>query len=322
MHAAVVRQFDHPPRYEAFASPVPSGDHEELVRVVASGLHPRVRSQSNGSHYTSTDELPLIPGIDGVGRRSNGSLVYFILPDTAYGAMAEHTVIDTRRSIPLPSTADPILLAAAMNPGMSSWVALRQRVTFTTGQSVLILGATGSAGQLAIQIAKHLGAGAVFAAGRGADRLAALGGLGADETIDLADDPERVARELAEKAADADVVLDYLWGAPAESAIMPILTGRGDRARLISWVQIGAIAGASMSLPSAALRQANIHFLGSGQGSVSTAGILSTLPQLAAKFSQGSFSVDAVARPLADVELLWTASMAGPTERIVLTPAP
>ena len=143
--------------------------------MLASGLHPRVRSQANGSHYTSTDQLPLIPGVDGVGRRSDGSLVYFVLPDTVYGAMAEHTVIDRRRSIPLPSGADPVLLAAAMNPGMSSWVALGQRVTFTPGQSVLILGATGSAGQLAIQIAKHLGASAVVAAGRErtARRLAA-----------------------------------------------------------------------------------------------------------------------------------------------------
>src|SRR5271168_4678837 len=151
MHAAVVTTFDAAPRYQEFPVPVPSGGDEMLVDVLAAGLHPRVRSQANGSHYTSTDELPLIPGIDGVGRRSDGSLVYFILPDTVYGAMAEHTVIDARRSIPLASDADPILLAAAMNPGMSSWVALSQRITFKPGQAVLILGATGSAGQLAIQ---------------------------------------------------------------------------------------------------------------------------------------------------------------------------
>ena len=320
MHAAVVRRFDCPPRYEAFDSPVPSGDHDELVEVLASGLHPRVRSQANGSHYTSTHELPLIPGIDGVGRRSDGSLVYFILPDTAYGAMAQRTVIDARRSIPVPSGADPILLAAAMNPGMSSWVALRQRVSLRRGQSVLILGATGSAGQLAVQIAKHLGAGAVVAAGRGADRLAAMDGLGADDTIDLAADPELVAQELAAKASNADVVLDYLWGKPAESAIMPLLTGRDDRTRLISWVQIGAVAGATIGLPSAALRQANIHFLGSGQGSVSAAGILSTLPELAAQIGKRSFSIDVVTRPLAEVESVWN-DTGGPTGRIVLQPS-
>jgi NADPH:quinone reductase-like Zn-dependent oxidoreductase len=213
-----------------------------------------------------------------------------------------------------------IVLAAAMNPGMSSWVALQQRVTFTPGQAVLILGATGSAGQLAIQIAKHLGAGAVVAAGRGAERLAALVDLGADDTIDLATEADQVAQELAEKAAEVDVVLDYLWGVPAQSAIMPLLKGRADRSRLLSWVQIGAIAGPDINLPSAALRQANVHFLGSGQGSASAAGILATLPKLAEEIQNGAFSIQAQARPLSEVETIWNEPAAGPTQRIVLTP--
>jgi NADPH:quinone reductase-like Zn-dependent oxidoreductase len=320
MHAAVVRQFDDPPRYEAFATPVPSGEHEELVGVIASGLHPRVRSQAKGSHYTSDGELPFIPGIDGIGRRTDGSLVYFVLLDTRFGAMADRTVIDVRRSIPLPGDADPILLAAAMNPGMSSWVALQRRITFRPGQSVLILGGTGSAGQLAIQIAKHLGASEVIAAGRGSDRLAALAPLGADDTVDLAATPDQVARDLATKAADVDVVIDYLWGAPAESAIMPLLKGRPDRSKLLAWIQIGAVAGPSISLPSAALRQANIQFLGSGQGSVSAAGMIATLPSLVAEIVKGTFSIDAVAKPLSDVEQVWNEPGRGPTERIVLTP--
>ncbi len=322
MRAAVVREFDEAPRYENFVDPVPSTGDEELVDVVAAGLHPRVRSQASGSHYTSTDELPLIPGIDGVGRRADGSLVYFVLPDTAYGSMAERTVIDARRSIPLPADADPIVLAAAMNPGMSSWVALKRRVEFIPGGSVLILGATGSAGQLAIQIAKHLGAREVVAAGRGTDRLAALEAIGADTIIDLAGDSDQVAADLSAKAGNVDVVLDYLWGAPAETAIMPLLMGRDDRSRLLSWIQIGAVAGADVVLPSAALRQANIHFLGSGQGSVTERGILEVLPSLADEIDRGSFSIDAVVRPLAEVEEVWTRSVGRATERIVLTPTP
>jgi NADPH:quinone reductase-like Zn-dependent oxidoreductase len=318
MHAAVVTEFGKPPRYREIEAPTPSNDDEELVTVLASGLHPRVRSQAAGSHYTSTDELPLIPGVDGVGRRDNGSLVYFLLPDTVYGAMAERTVIDSRRSIALPADADPIRLAAAMNPGLSSWVVFHKRIAFEPGQSVLVLGGTGSAGQLAIQIAKHLGAGRVVAAGR-AEKLAALGALGADATIDLAADPETVAADIAAKAANVDVVIDYLWGKPAELAIMPLLGGRDDRSRLLSWVQIGAIAGPEIALPSAALRQANIHFLGSGQGSVSARGILETLPSLADEIDRGTFAIDAIARPLADVESIWNASDRH-TERIVLTP--
>ncbi len=320
MHAAVVRAFGRPPRYEDFAAPVPAGEHEELVEVLASGLHPRVRSQAAGSHYTSTDELPLIPGIDGVGRRADGSLVYFVLPDTIYGAMAERTVIDARRTVPLPPDIDPVLVAAAMNPAMSSWVALRTRVAFAPGQSVLILGGTGSAGQLAIQIAKHLGASRVVAAGRGADRLSAMAALGADATVDLAAEPDEVAEAIASTPGEVDVVLDYLWGKPAESVVMPLLLAREDRSRLLSWVEIGAVAGDSMSLSSSALRQANIQFLGSGQGSVTAAGMLATLPSLVAEIDRGTFSVEAAARPLAEVEAIWSEPARSAKERTVLTP--
>src|ERR1700683_3432264 len=102
MKAAVVSAFGSPPRYQKFAVPAPAGDGEMLVDVLAAGLHPRVRSQANGSHYTSTGELPLVPGVDGVGRGPDGQLRYFILPDTTMGSMAEQTVIDARRSMVLP----------------------------------------------------------------------------------------------------------------------------------------------------------------------------------------------------------------------------
>ena len=166
MQAAVVTAFDRPPTAQEFPQPVPSDPDEVLIEVLAAGLHPRVRSQANGSHYTSTDQLPLVPGIDGVGRMPDGSLRYFVLPDTRMGSMAERTVIDRRRSVELPETIDVNALAAGMNPGMSSWVALRRRIEFVPGQTVVILGATGNAGQLAVQIAKHLGAGRVIGAGR------------------------------------------------------------------------------------------------------------------------------------------------------------
>ena len=161
VYAAVVRSFDSPPRYEPFDLPAPSDSDQELVDVVAVGLHPRVRSGASGSHYTSTGKLPLVPGIDGVGRREDGRIVYFVADDDLLGPMATETVIDTRRSVELPEGTDVLQIAAAMNPAMSAWVALRRRVPIQAGQSVLILGATGSAGQMAVQVAKRLGAGRV-----------------------------------------------------------------------------------------------------------------------------------------------------------------
>ncbi|MFI0939503.1 zinc-binding alcohol dehydrogenase family protein [Streptomyces sp. NPDC021020] len=315
MHAAVVHAFDTPPRYDAIDTPRPRGDHEILVDVLAAGLHPRVRSAADGSHYTSDGVLPLIPGIDAVGRTEEGELLYFVASDDAPGTMAEQAVVDRRRAVALPPGTDPVAVAAAMNPGMSSWIALRRRAALAPGAHVLVLGATGNAGMLAVQIARHLGAARVVAAGRDPERLALLPGLGADAAVSLTDGEEALARE----AADADVVLDYVWGPPTEAALRTVLTARRDRAKPLAWVQIGSVAGPDITLPSAYLRAANVSLLGSGQGSVSTAGIVAELPALAAHITSGALAITPVAVPLADVEAAWTTPVP-PGHRVVLTP--
>jgi NADPH:quinone reductase-like Zn-dependent oxidoreductase len=323
MKAAVVSSFGSAPRYEEFPSPAAAADDEMIIDVIAAGLHPRVRSQADGSHYTSTGELPLVPGIDGVGRGRDGLLRYFILPDTRAGSMAEQTVIDARRSVALPTGSDPIAVAAAMNPAMSSWIALRQRVHFEAGQNVLVLGATGSAGQMAVQVAKLFGAGQIIAAGRTAGRLAGLAALGATGTVlldgDAGGDAGGAARRLGQSASDADVVIDYLWGQPAATAMAAVVTDRADRGKPLTWIQIGSVAGATAPIPSAALRAARLQIVGSGQGSVGTREILAELPALAREITAGTFHVDARPTPLADVEQAW-ADAARTAQRIVLTP--
>ncbi len=320
MYAAVVRSFDTVPKYEVFDAPQPSGKNEMLADVLAAGLHARVRSQANGSHYTGRGELPLIPGIDGVGRLSDGRLVYFAASDTSFGTLAEQAVVDLRRSVPLPEGIDPVLIAAAMNPAMSSWVALRRRVDFQPGQQVLVLGATGNSGQMAVQIAKLLGASRVIGAGRDPNRLHALPALGADAIVSLAGDPEAAAHRLGEAASEVDIVIDYLWGKPAELAMVPLLTKRSDRSRALLWIQIGSVAGPAAAIPSAALRSANLQVLGSGQGSVPAAGYIAELPALIDAVAAGKLKVNADPFPLSKVEEVWKApSVAG--RRAVFVPA-
>ena len=288
MKAAVVTDFSQPPRYEDFPDPVATGEDEVVVEVLAAGLHPRVRSQAGGFHYTSTGELPLIPGIDAVVRDPDGRLRYTILGDTTRGTMAERTVIELDRSVVLPDTIDPVVVAAAMNPAMSSWVALRQRIDFGGGPQVLILGATGNAGRLAIQVAKRFGASRVIAAGRDSAKLAALTGLGADEVCTF----DQLAR-----AADVDVVIDYVWGEPTAAAIVEILTNRADRGRALTWLEIGAIAGPAAAIPAAALRAARLQIVGSGIGSVSGRDFVEELPKLAEAVAEGAFDVPRQGRP-------------------------
>lgn len=318
MYAAVVRSFDAPPRYETFQTPEPSGEHEIALDVLAAGLHPRVRSGASGSHYASTDALPLIPGIDGVGRSADGQLLYFVAFDSEFGTMAERTVIDRRRAAVLPDDANVPAVAAGMNPGMSSWLALRKRISFQAGQRVLVLGATGNAGQMAVQIAKFLGAGYVAAAGRDAERLAQLTSLGADRTVSLIGEDDEVAQALGAVGADVDVVIDYLWGSASERAIPALVQTRVDRSKPLSWIQIGSMSGTTLTLPAAALRAANLQLLGSGQGSLTTAAIAAELPELAAQITAGAFAVDPLSTPLSDVESAWDAPTA-PGQRIVFT---
>jgi NADPH:quinone reductase-like Zn-dependent oxidoreductase len=319
MHAAVVRSFDHPPRCETFDTPEPDGADEALVDVLAVGLHPRVRTGASGRHYTSTGTLPMIPGIDGVGRLADGRRVYFASSDDTWGSMAERAVVDLRRVVPLPENVDVAKVAAAMNPATSAWVALRRRVPLRPGQSVLVLGATGNAGGMAVQVAKRLGADRVVGAGRNPERLAELPDLGADEVVAFADDPDVTAERLAAAAAEVDIVVDYLWGEPSTVAIMALLKARADRSRAMDWIQIGAIAGPTIELPSVALRSANLRLQGTGQGAVSLDVYLAELPSLVEEIDAGTIDVNTSSIPLADVEATWNTPEA-PGVRTVLIP--
>ena len=319
MNAAIVTSFDEPPHYQQIDVPQPTTADELVVDVLAAGLHPRVRSGAAGAHYTSTGALPMIPGIDGVGRRPDGRRVYFVADDHVAGTMAEKAVVDPRRAIELPDDVDVARVAAAMNPAMSSWVALRRRVPLEPGASVLVLGATGNAGAMAVQVARRLGAGRVVGAGRDGDRLAALPALGADAAVRLTPDADETGRALAAAAADVDVVVDYLWGEPAQQAMLALLTSRPDRSRAMDWIQIGATAGATIELPSVALRSANLRLQGTGQGAVSPAAYLAELPSLVREIDAGTITVTANAAPLAEVERIWT-RIETPGERTVLVP--
>lgn len=300
--AAVVTEFGAPPRYGSFMLPEPR-DGEEIVDVLAAGLHPRVRSGAGGAHYTSTGRLPLIPGVDGVARRADGSLFYFAVDDDRHGTMATRAVVDSRRTIALPADVDIVRIAAAMNPAMSSWVALRRRIRLSPGASVLVLGATGNAGTMAVQIARLLGAERVVAAGRDPGRLAALGASA--ETVALTDDAAATTAALADAAADVDVVLDYLWGAPTEQAIPALLTARTDRSRPLDWIEIGSVAGPAIALPSAALRSAHLRLVGSGQGAIGAREYLAELPSLVDAIDGGLVAVSTREVPLSDVEETW-----------------
>jgi NADPH:quinone reductase-like Zn-dependent oxidoreductase len=311
MKAAVITSFERPPRYTDIGAPVPELPGEMLVEVLAAGLHRLTRGRASGAHYLSTGMPPLVAGVDGVGRGTDGKLRYFVQGPDMHGTMAEQTVIDLRRSIELPDDCDPVTVAAAMNPAMAAWLALRCRVPFQAGQKVLILGATGSSGNMAVQIARHLGAAQVIAAGRDERKLATLPALGATHTVPLAD------ARLADLACDVDVVLDFVWGDTAVGIMNALLRQRTDRGVPLTWIHVGSMAGDVAPLPGALLRAANLQVIGSGHGAVPDRTILAELPALVREIVRGTFGIDAQATPLRDVEEAWTTQGGA---RIVFTP--
>jgi NADPH:quinone reductase-like Zn-dependent oxidoreductase len=184
---------------------------------------------------------------------------------------------------------------------------------------VLILGATGNAGAMAVQVAKRLGAGRVVGAGRDQQRLRGLSELGADSVVQLTEDSVQTGNALAAVAAEVDIVVDYLWGEPAQRAMIALLTARSDRSRALNWIQIGAVAGPTLELPSVALRSTNLRLQGSGQGAVSPEGYLAELPSLVEELTAGGIAVNARPVALEDVEAAWT-EKDSPGVRTVLVP--
>jgi NADPH:quinone reductase-like Zn-dependent oxidoreductase len=320
MYAAVVHAFDAPPRYTMFADPV-AGDGERLVTVSAAGLHPIVKALAKGSHYGSSGELPFIAGIDGVGKTEDGTRVYFGIARSPFGTFSERSLAASWMCLPLPEAVDDVTAAGIANPAMSSWAALTARAKFVAGESVFILGATGVAGQLAVQVAKRLGARRVIAAGRNPRALEKLKTLGADSIISLDQDQAPLVSAFRTEIAGAgvDVVLDYLWGQPAELVLQAISQkGLRKAGARIRFIQIGESAGKTISLPAATLRSSGLELLGSGFGSASLDQIRQALAEFFQVAAKEPFQFHTKAVPLADVETLWNHAEEG--TRLVFQP--
>jgi NADPH:quinone reductase-like Zn-dependent oxidoreductase len=322
MNAAVLHSLGGTPRFESFPEPV-AGENEVTVEVRAAALKPIDKQIASGSHYARLGPLPVVCGTDGVGCLPDGKRVFFAGPRPPYGGMAERTVVSSLHCFPLPDDVDDAVAAAVFNPGLSAWGALVWRAQLLAGESVLILGATGVTGKLAIQTAKLLGARRIIAAGRNVEVLSTLGQLGADATIALdqsrQDLTEVFAREFAEDGFD--VVIDYLWGRPTEALLASLVRvdfkPGSSRVRLI---QVGESAGSTITLPAAVLRSSRLEILGAGSGNapVSPAIWVEAVRRLLANVTSGALRMDIEKIQMAEVEQVWSREQHG--RRVVLIP--
>lgn len=300
MKAAIVTGFGLAPVYGDFAEPMP-GAGDQLIHVTAAAISQVVRARASGGHYSAAGIYPFVAGIDGVGRLDDGSRVYFVLPEAPFGSMAERVAMPAARCLALPEGLEDTVAAALANPGMSSWAALVERARLQPGETVLVNGATGVSGRLAVQIAKYLGAGRVIATGRNAVALQEVATLGADQTLLLGKDAAGLDDVFA---TGVDVVLDYLWG-PSALALLVSAARAGAAGRPVRFVQIGSSSGDEVVLPSAVLRSSAIMLMGSGIGSIPLDRLFASIGGVLRAAVPGGFRIATATAPLAEVALAW-----------------
>jgi len=305
MKAAIIRAPGQGPAYGDFADPVPAPG-EVRVRVSAAAISHVTRSRASGEHYSASQDFPFIAGMDGVGRLDSGRRVYFVMPRAPFGSMAEQTVVRSQQCIALPDNLDDVTAAAIANPGMSSWAAYTERAGLKRGETVLVSGATGTSGRLAIQIARYLGAKKIITTGRNPEALSELKALGADVVISLTQDAAALDQALQEQFTQGvHVVVDYLWGEQAERLL--IAAAKVSRmTRPLRFVHVGSAGGAVIRLPGDVLRAAPVELMGSGLGSVGPDRLIRVLRHLFRVTVKAGFRIAVTPVPLSQVDTAWS----------------
>jgi NADPH:quinone reductase-like Zn-dependent oxidoreductase len=313
MKAAIITAAGKAPVYGDFHEP-DAGEGKELINLSASALSQFSKSRSSGAHYSSDAAFPSVAGADGVGRTVDGRRLYFVLPEAPYGALAEKSLVRSKQCVAVPDDLDDVTAAAIANPGMSAWAALVERSHLQPGETVLVNGATGTAGRLGVQLAKYLGAGRVIATGRNESELQQLLSQGADVAIPftLGTSNPLGAKQYeealsAEFAHGINIVIDYLWGESAKTIIVAIAKAVDDGVP-VRFVHVGgASREENIELPGAALRSSAIQLMGSGVKSVPFPKLLDSIKNIFAVVVPAKLRIATKTVPLSAIEETWNA---------------
>ncbi|WP_278021666.1 quinone oxidoreductase family protein [Flavobacterium ginsengisoli] len=310
------------PKYAEFEEPIASNENEVLVSVKAVAITNLDKGIASGEHYSSEKENQngFIVGSDAIGVLENGTRVY---ARGISGTIAEKALVEKNRMVVLPNGIDDATAAAMPNAVAGSAMALRFRATIKPGETVLINGATGFTGQMAVQIAKHYGAKRIIVTGRNEKALESLLELGADQIISLKQNDESFISQLREihKNTPIDIVIDYLWGHSAE-LILSILKGNGNFTHRTRYVSVGSMAGDTIQLSAQILRSVDLQLSGSGLGSWTKEEVKllfsEILPEMFLLASKNILKVNIETVRLADIEKMWNAEVPDGKRLVVL----
>jgi NADPH2:quinone reductase len=292
----------------------PSG---ETIEVLAAPINPIDLAVSRGMLATGHPELPYVPGCEAVGRTTDGRVVWIFggsLGRTAQGAIAERALVGDAHAIEVPAGADPALAAALGIAGLAGWLPFAWRAPLTGGESVLVLGATGSVGLVAVQAARLLGAGHVVAAGRNPAGLERAEQHGADATLRLDEPADLVAAfKQAFGGEGPSYVFDALWGEPAAAAVR----AAAPRATIVN---LGQSAGATAELASTAVRFKNLSILGHTNYAVPIDELAEHYRRLVNHALAGDIRLELEPVPLDSVADAWRRQARGAGTKLIVVP--
>jgi NADPH2:quinone reductase len=327
MRAAVITDLGSPPSQNDHPEPL-RGKGQTLLEIAAAPLNPVDIAVGSGKFLAGSPDPPYVPCVEAVGRVvesdsfAAGALVYAGMEGMGLsrdGGAAELAVAEDSGSVELPGDADPAIAASLGVAGLAAWLPLAWRAPVQAGETVLVLGATGTLGLIAVQAAKILGAGRVVAAGRRPDGLARAAAHGADETVQIdtfgTDAPQTLAAGLAE-ACGGDgptLIIDPLWGEPFVAALEAAAPG----ARI---VQLGQSAGAEAVVASGLVRGKAVDILGFTNFQVPRDVMHEALLVLVEHAQAGRITFDLERISLEDAGSAWERQARGVDTKLVLVP--
>jgi NADPH:quinone reductase-like Zn-dependent oxidoreductase len=319
MKAAVMYQQGEFPQYVDYPEPVAQNEDEVLVTVKAVAIKHFDKGAASGKHYSSDapKEGGRVVGGDGVCLLEDGTRVYGMGES---GMLAEKATIERSRIVKLPAGLSDAAAAALPNAIIGAAMGLRFKADIQPGDVVLINGATGFTGRVAVQIAKYYGAKKVIATGRNEQSLQDLLALGADEIISVKQTDEAFLAQL-KAIQPVDIVIDYLWGHTAE-LILSSLMGKGSFTHKTRFVSVGSMGGDLIQLSAANMRSVDLQLTGSGLGSWSKPQVRAVfteiLPEIFQLAADGKLKADTIEVKLEGIADLWNVDVPG-GKRLVVT---
>lgn len=317
MRAAVIERYGEPPVVRDMPLPRVE-DGTVLIQVTAAPLNPVDLSIANRRFYGSSPATPYVPGREGVGRvvegpgRDGGARVYFE-SEGGHGSLAERSLAPATQTVPIPDGVRDEVAGCLGIPALAAWLGLEWRGKLEAGETVLILGATGVLGMIAVQAAKLLRAQRVIAAGRSEEGLRRAAELGADATVDLGAEGDLVERFTRAAAGNLDLVIDPLWGEPGLAALKALRTGG-------RMVQLGQAAGPEVSLPSGIVRGRQLSILGHTNFAVPWEVKARAFETMAGHAAADRLQVSYETVPLAQAPEAWRRQASSPGLKLILTP--